>query len=119
MTSDQMDRAIEFLLEHHAKFSADIGELREAISNLKDVQQHQSDNIANLTADVHALTGNTTALQSQIDSIVTEMRDGFEQLILGNEVTRDLASKVASLEIQTSQRVTDLDRRVSDLESKA
>ena len=101
----------------------DISELRESISglseavgDLKDAQQQQSENIADLTADVRALTENTSAMQSQIDSIITEMHDGFDKLILANEVTRDLACKVASLEIQTSQRVTGVERRVSDLE---
>jgi len=46
------------------------------------------------------------------------MRDGFEKLILSNEVTRDFANKIARLEVQTSQRMTRLEDRVSDIESK-
>ena len=43
MTEEQLERAIEFLLDHHAKFSTDISGLREAISDLKDVQRQQSE----------------------------------------------------------------------------
>lgn len=111
MTDEQMERAIEFLLDHHAKFSADIDELKE-------VQRQQAKNIDKLTADVQALTENTSAMQSQMDSIITEMRDGFNKLILGNEISRDLAEQATRLAIAVSQRVTGLDQRVVDLESK-
>ena len=117
MTNEQMERAIEFLLDHHAKFSADIGELKE-------VQRQQTENIGRLTADMQTLrevqteqTRNINLLTGAVGSIVTEMRDAINGLIVGNEVTRKLAGDVARLEVQTSQRVTGLERRVSDLET--
>jgi hypothetical protein len=124
MTNEQMERAIEFLLDHHTKFSAGIGELKEVIGELKDAQRHQTANIDRLTADMQTLrevqteqTRNINLLTGAVGSIVTEMRDAINGLIVGNEVTRQLAEDVARLEVQTSQRVTGLERRVSDLES--
>ena len=118
MTPEQMDRAIEFLLEHHAKFNAEIDEL-------KMVQQRQAENIDQLTAGVRSLSEvqaeqsrGIDRLTDNVDAIVSEMRDAINGLIPGNEVTRQLASDVARLEVQTSQRVTGLERRVDDLESQ-
>jgi hypothetical protein len=78
MTSDEMERAIEFLLDHHAKVSAEIGQLTEAVSTMR-----------------------------------TEMREGFENLILANEVTRKLSEDVARLAVQNSQRITRLEEKAS------
>jgi uncharacterized phage infection (PIP) family protein YhgE len=118
MTNEQMERAIEFLLDHHAKFGADIDELRDA-------QRQQTENIDRLTVDMQTLrevqteqTRNINRLTGAVESIITEMRDAINGLIVGNQVTRQLAEDVARLEVQTSQRVTGLERRVSDLEPK-
>jgi cell division protein FtsB len=125
MTNEQMERAIEFLLDYHAKFSADMGELKEVIGELKDVQEQQVQNINRLTADMQTLrevqteqTRNINLLTGAVESIITEMRDAINGLIVGSQATRQLAEGVARLEVQTSQRVTGLERRVSDLESK-
>ena len=77
--------------------------------------KQQAANIDKLAAVVQALAEST---RLQIDSIITEMRDSFDKLILSNEVTCDFANKIAALEPQTSQRVSGLERRVTDLEQK-
>ena len=71
MTSEEMERAIEFLLDHHAKVSADIAQL------------------------------------------TVEMREGFNNLIIANEVTRKLSEDVARLAVQNSQRITRLEEKAS------
>ena len=78
MSDEEIERAIEFLLNHHAKVSADI----------------------------ERLTENVTAMQS-------EMREGFNNLIIANEVTRKLAEDVARLAINNSQRITKLEEKAS------
>src|SRR5438128_6954937 len=102
MSKDDFEHQMDFILKQQATFNADI-------EQLKDVQKQQSVNIDKLATVVQTLA-------EQIDSIITEMRDNFDKLILANEVTRDFANKIASLEVQTSQRVTGLERRVTDLE---
>ncbi|HEY9233311.1 MAG TPA: hypothetical protein VIS78_14255 [Blastocatellia bacterium] len=125
MTNEEMERAIEFLLNHHAQFSADIGQLKEAISR-------QTENIDKLTANVDAMREEmgatreemeTTreemgATREEIEAMREEMREGFDKLILANEVTRRLTEEVAQLALQTSRRVTGLEHRVSDIEAK-
>jgi hypothetical protein len=116
MTDEQVERAIEFLLEQHAKFNADIEQLKEA-------QKLQTENINRLFETTTAMQvqaeADRTGTRDILNSVITEIREGFNNLILGNEVTRDLANKVASLEVQTSQRVTNLEQRVSDIEAKS
>ena len=74
------------------------------MQTLREVQTEQ-------TRNINLLTG-------AVESIVTEMRDAINGLIVGSQVTRQLAEDVARLGVQTSQRVTGLERRVSDFESK-
>ena len=97
MTPEEMERAIDFLLEHHANFSSDI----EA---LKEVQAQQA-------ANLDKLAGVVSVMQSEMDANRVEIRGAIDNLIVANEATRDLAEKAAQLAIQTSQRVTDLESR--------
>ena len=110
MSSENIQRQIEFILEHQAKFSEDL-------EQLKEVQAHQAKNIDKLSKVTTSLSETVAATQAQLDSVISEMRDGFDKLILSNEITRDFAQKIASLEVQTSQRMTKLEQRVSDIES--
>ena len=98
MNHEEMERAIEFLLEHHAKLSTDL-------DKLKELQ-------AQTTSDIQALTANVDRLEVQAEADRQEMRDGFNKLILANEVTRDLAQNVARLAIATSQRVTTIESKL-------
>ena len=118
MSSDNIQRQIEFILEHQAKFSEDI-------ERLKEVQSQQTENInrlfeatTSLTLTTRSLSVTTASTQAHLDSVISEMRDGFDKLILSNEVTRDFANQIASLEVQTSKRMTLVEQRVSDIESK-
>ena len=111
MSSENIQRQIEFILEHQAKFSEDL-EL------LKEVQSQQAESISELSKVTASLSETVASTQEHLDSVISEMRDGFNKLILSNEVTRDFANKIASLEVQTSQRMTGLELRVSDIESK-
>jgi hypothetical protein len=78
MTHDEFERAIEFLLTQRAKSSTENETLRASVTEL--------------TADVVQLTA--------------EMREGFNNLIVANEVTRDLANKIGELAVTNSRRLT-------------
>ena len=92
MSSENIQHQIKFILEHQAKFSQDIEQLKEA-------QAQQTENIDKLFRT-------TASTQAHLDSVISEIRDGFEKLILSNEVTRDFANNIARLEVQTRQRMT-------------
>lgn len=88
MSSEEIERRIEFIIEQQAKFSTDI-------EQLKEVQAKQTENIDKLTENISAMQ--------------VEMREAINNLIIANEVTRDLAQKAASLAINNSQRITNLE----------
>jgi len=45
-------------------------------------------------------------MRERFEIVTDELRDSFNKMILGNEVTRDLTNQIARLAIETSQRVT-------------
>lgn len=110
MSDDNIQRKMEFIVEHQAKFSVDIELLKES--------QKQ------LTADVSALTSNVEAMRAEmqtdreetrelITDIIKQMREGFDKLIEVNEDTRKLAEDATRIAIGTSQRVTKLEEKAS------
>ena len=118
MTNEEMERAIEFLLGHHAKVSADTERLTDRLDRLAVAQTKTTNDLQMLTGKVLELTDGVASTQSQLESVIEEMREGFNNLIVANEVTRKLAEDVARLDIKTSQRVTHLEGRVDDLEQR-
>ena len=113
MTGEEMERAIEFLINHHAKVSSDI-------EGLKEAQKVTTAQIASLGKQAEAdrremrETYNRVSkeMRDGFNSLTEEMRDGFNKLILSNEITRDLSNQVARLAIETSKRVTVLDDKL-------
>ncbi|MFL6212677.1 MAG: hypothetical protein ACJ74J_02165 [Blastocatellia bacterium] len=147
MTSEEIQKTIELLLDQHAKFNASISqleaaqaqtaesiqlltgkmieltdnvnglevrmdELRDKVDNVSKTVNTLSKTVNTLSETVGTLSETVGTLSEKTDSIITEMREGFDKLILANEVTRDLAEKVAQLTINTSQRVTTLEGKV-------
>ena len=84
MTGEEMERAIESLLGHHAKVSADIERLVETVSRLET--------------------------QAELDR--EETREAVNNRILANEVTRSLSENVARLAIATNQKVTLIEEKL-------
>lgn len=118
MTPEQMERAIEFLLDHHAKFSADIDQLKDSQSSLVESQARTSDTVDRLAGVVSELTNNVSSLadtvsrlEAQAESDRQETTEALDKLILANEVTRDLAAKATQLAISASQRITKLEEQ--------
>ena len=98
MTGEEMERAIQLLIEHHARMSTDI-------ERLKETQERTAANLETLAESV-------SRFEAQAEANRHEMRDAMDKLILSNEVTRDLANQVARLAATTSQRITALEGRL-------
>lgn len=124
MTGEEMERAIEFLINHHAKVSSDIESLKEAqkittaniasLATQAEADRREMRETFNSMAGEMRETFNSMAgeMREGFNSLTEEMRDGFNKLILSNEITRDLANQVARLAIETSQRVTVLEDKL-------
>lgn len=87
MTGEEMERAIEFLINHQAKVSSDI-------EGLKEAQMRTAANIASLVKQAEA---DRRELRGTFHILTEEMRERLDKLILSNEVTRDLSNQVARL----------------------
>jgi hypothetical protein len=99
--SDKIESKMEFIIQQQATFAVDI-------ADLKEVQRRQSENIDKLTLNVKNLANTVAELtvsvselredakedRVRLDLVVTEMRHGFDNLIIANEVTRKLAEDV-------------------------
>jgi uncharacterized protein YoxC len=104
MSSDNIQRQIEFILEHQAKFGEDL-------DKPKEVQARQAANIDQLGASVQLLNETVSMMQSEMEANRVEMRKAINNLIVSNEVTRDFTNKIAQLAIATSQRVSDIESK--------
>ena len=106
MTFDQLERAVEFLLEHHSKFSVDMDLLkeaqREAQKHQRKAQERHDAEIADLREVQRQQAENLGELSEAVSAMGDEMREYFDKLIIANEVTRDLANRVGELTLATS-----------------
>lgn len=105
MTGEEMERAIEFLVHNQAKNTSDIMLTHELVNKLAEaVAQDRVENQKQLEVYRHET-------REQLEAYRQETREHINNLIIANEVTRDLAEKVAKLAITTSQRVTVLESK--------
>ncbi|MFL6212949.1 MAG: hypothetical protein ACJ74J_03545 [Blastocatellia bacterium] len=132
MTEEQMERAIESLLAQNTHFNEALDRVREVVGQLSEshirsvdemqeirrTQAQTANDMQLLTGKVIELTDNVSRLEAQGETDRAEIREAINNLIIANEVTRKLAEDVGRLVVQTNRRVTDLDQRVVDLESK-
>jgi chromosome segregation ATPase len=116
MSDENIKRQLEFIVEHQAKFSLDIAQLNENQSRLEQSIERLTRNVESLTSRVDSLTSHVEALTADVQSLTgivasmqDEMRDGFNNLILANEVTRELANNIGKLAVSNSKRITILE----------
>ncbi|HYP25379.1 MAG TPA: hypothetical protein VE262_01560 [Blastocatellia bacterium] len=111
MGEDHIQRRMDFIVEQQAKFSVDIELLTEAIGELRESVGEMRESIGELTEGQKSLTRDVRDLTGVVNILQSEMREGFNNLIVANEVTRKLCEEVAHLAINTSRRVSRLEER--------
>jgi len=111
MSSEHFQRQMDFIIEQQARFSADIEELKEVQKKQAANLDRLTTDVQSLTTDVQSLTQSVTVMQSEMEANREEAREAFNNLIIANEVTRNLAENVAKLVIALSQKVTALEPR--------
>jgi hypothetical protein len=105
MTGEEMERAIQFLIHNQAKNTSDIMLLHETVSKMAETAAQDRLEYRAL------LEAHRQDTREQLEAYRQETREHIDNLIIANEVTRDLAEKVAKLAITTSQRVTALENK--------
>jgi uncharacterized protein YoxC len=113
MTNEEMEHGIQFLLGSQAKLSADIDRLTEDIKELREAQRQTDMHVREMAANVSHLTEGMSTMREEMSTTREEMRDAINNLIIANEVTRNLAEQAARLAIATSQRVTNLESKLT------
>lgn len=112
MTSEELERAIESLVHNQAKNTSDIMLTNEVVNRLAEaVARDRVENRKQLEANREQLEAYRQETSEQLEAYRQETREHINNLIIANEVTRDLAEKVAKLAITTSQRVTALESK--------
>jgi hypothetical protein len=81
--SDNIQQKIEFISEKQATFAVEIAQMKE-------VQRQQAASSDRLTENMHQT-------REMLHDVIGEMREGFNNLIIANEVTRKLAEDVGRL----------------------
>jgi hypothetical protein len=104
MNQEQIENTIQFLLENQVKFHADLELLKENLQGMAENQKRTDTQIQYLTERVDEVVGAVDVMRGQL-------REAFDNLILTNEVTRELTVQIGTLVVQTSQRLTKLEER--------
>src|SRR5437588_12092219 len=99
MSNDDLQHQMDFILNQQAVFSSDMVELKDRLDQMSGSIQRQSENMDKLATIVQQLA-------EVVEINRQETREAIDNLIIGNEATRDLANKAAQLAIGVSQRLT-------------
>jgi cell division protein FtsB len=114
MTSDEMGSAMDFLLQQHARFSVEIEQLKEVQKQQAANLDKQTANLESQSANIEQLTADVDGLKDAVAAMRDEMREGFNNLIIANEVTRGLAERVgvqaSACSFATSESLTTLEQ---------
>jgi hypothetical protein len=95
---------IQFLVENQAKLHSDLELLKENVQGIAENQKRTDLQIQALTERVDEVVGAVDVMRGQL-------REAFDNLLLTNEVTRELTVQIGTLVVQTSQRLTKLEER--------
>jgi hypothetical protein len=111
MDQQQIENTIQFLVENQAKFHSDLELLKES-------QQKTDAQIQALTETIGILSERVDDVVGAIDVMRTELRESFDNLIIGNEVTRNFANEIGKLIVNVSQRLTSVEQRLDEQNGK-
>jgi chromosome segregation ATPase len=96
MTPEEMERAIEFLLDHHAKFAAELEQSRADIQIIRDTQREFQSQLGKLGEAVVALVGMVGRVAEA--QIATDKR----------------VAEIAEAQLATNQQVGEIATRLND-----
>ena len=127
MTSEEMERAIEFIADNQGRTSADLKlltgkvlELTDAVTRMevqaeidrKEMRQAITHLETQAEIDRREMREAMTRLEAQTEVNRMEFREAFDNLIIANEVTRKLSEDVARLALGNRERIIDLETKM-------
>lgn len=96
MTPEEMERAIEFLLDHHAKFAAELQQSRDDMQIIRETQREFQSQLGKLGEAVIALTGMVGRVAEA--QITTDAR----------------VAEIAEAQLATNAQVAEIAERLND-----
>jgi len=103
--ASRREAQMEEMREANREMRGSIGELRESIAEMRESDREMRESIGEMRESIGEM-------RETVVGVMEEMRDGFNNLIIANEVTRNLAEQAAKLAISANQRVTKLEDRL-------
>ena len=108
---------MEFIVEQQARIDANMESISLRLDNLarnvdefvgqtREASNNLSWNVGEFVAETQEAFNN---FNRTVDGFAVETREAIGNLIIANEVTRDLTQQVARLAIKTSHRVSELE----------
>lgn len=75
MSNEEMNKKMEFIVEHQAKFAAEIEIMREVQAAESKLRHEQYDKLSNAVIGVVDIVGNLTRAQMQTDESIKSLAD--------------------------------------------
>jgi predicted outer membrane protein len=119
MDQQQIENTIQFLVENQAKFHTELELLKVSVQGISENQKETDRQIKalaeNTNAQIQILVESQHTLVGHVEAMRQETQDAFDNLIIGNEVTRNFANEIAKLTVNISQRLTIVEQKTKDL----
>ena len=121
MTSEEMERAIEFVLNQQAKLTADVGRLDAAINEMRVQAEADRKEMRNgfrvMTDAVTALVSQAAEDRAAVIEANAEIKDRVNVLLDVIETTTKLTMEVSAIARSSEKRLTLLENRVGKIEN--
>jgi uncharacterized protein YaaN involved in tellurite resistance len=97
MSGEEMERAIEFLVRAKAELDASIAALTQHVTALTGETASLTERLRSLTDDMTPPSGRGTPRTAETGYLGRELRERFKDLMISDEVTRQLTAQIANL----------------------
>ena len=108
MSNEEVERAIEFLLNNQAQHDARLGRLETIVIELAENQKAMSANMETLSANMETLSAN-------METMMLEFREGLGSIMEVAKQTMDAVRQVAEIGGDTRRRVFILEDHLDTL----
>ncbi len=111
--SENMDveKTIEFLLDHHARFAADLDLLKERQDRFDREQQQLKETVTEVAKSVAALAKSVTVMELSVNRLIDVVAENSRQIAENSQQVKGLTQKQS----QTDENLNALIKVVDDL----
>ena len=115
MNEEDRQRQMDFIVAQQAAFSSEMIELKSRVDKTSENLDRMAASLERLAGVVEQQARTAEIERREMREVIEinrrEMRDAIENLIIGNEVARDLTNKAGQSAIDVSQRLAGHERK--------